>query len=199
MYTAIRWVGDFEKGERMSDQYNAYLRKHRNGVKAAYMFMAQHDMVPDGSDLRIRVYCHDLSKERSDEYLAYDAYFYGESLESMTTPDLDSWFDEAWLKHIHRNDHHWQYWILHKDDGGYYPLRMDQDAIYEMVCDWWSFSLNKKEPYAIFDWYMENQHNMELHKDTRKILEDILCVLKQCMDMMREEDWEDFYSIAGIE
>lgn len=45
-------------------------------------------------------------------------------------------FDRAWLKHIHRNPHHWQYWLLQQDDGRRILLLPPADVIDEMVCDW---------------------------------------------------------------
>lgn len=54
---------------------------------------------------------HDMSKNTPDEYTPYDNYFYGEQ-----TPAIIEAFNRAWLMHIHRNPHHWQYWVLINDE-----------------------------------------------------------------------------------
>lgn len=90
---------------------------------------------------------HDLSKFLPDEFIPYAKYFYGKKLEkncyncnrnigvqcSINYAGLGDGrqaitcsgfiakneyrFNIAWLKHIHRNPHHWQYWILLNDNG----------------------------------------------------------------------------------
>ncbi len=57
----------------------------------------------------LRLLLHDLSKFRPSEWRPYAETFYGHGGETMA-------FDAAWLKHQHRNDHHWQHWILRQDD-----------------------------------------------------------------------------------
>ena len=67
---------------------------------------------------------HDLSKFRLDEWLPYLRKFYGTwpkqtelnvyektYIWPRTQEDVDMDFDRAWLRHIHRNSHHWQYWL----------------------------------------------------------------------------------------
>lgn len=47
---------------------------------------------------------HDLSKLLPDEWLAYSDYFYGGK-------NNLSDFEYAWMRHINRNPHHWEYWV----------------------------------------------------------------------------------------
>ncbi|MCQ4833255.1 DUF5662 family protein, partial [Hungatella sp. SL.1.14] len=54
------------------------------------------------------VFAHDQSKKEPDEYGPYDIYFYGGNRSYGVVED----FRKAWLLHIHRNPHHWQYWVL---------------------------------------------------------------------------------------
>ena len=185
----------------MSYEYNQYLKKHRNGVQAAAIFMADHGMVPEELryEIRSRVTLHDQSKERSDEYLAYDAYFYDVGTEDKTLDEVKLGFDYAWLIHMHRNDHHWQHWVLHRDEGETLPLKMPEAAVYEMICDWWSFSLNEKAPEKIFSWYDENKDKMVLHADTRDLVDDILTTMYSEIHTMTDEDWDMFYKEAGVE
>jgi hypothetical protein len=97
-------------------------------------------------------------------------YFYGES------PKDTKSFDIAWLKHQKRNDHHWQWWILAEDSGNFKTMEMSIDATFEMVCDWWGASRaqGNGDWQGVFGWYEENQHKMELHPNTRDLVESIL-------------------------
>jgi len=60
---------------------------------------------------------HDLSKFLPSEWFPYVNYFNGEwRCKGDVPPDykapqeIKADFDLAWLKHQHRNPHHWQYW-----------------------------------------------------------------------------------------
>lgn len=90
----------------MSYEYDRYLQQHRNNVKRGFEWLLTNLPTvligqPDASWQII--FDHDSSKNNDDEYLAYDAYFYGNnrSYEVMES------FKKAWLIHIHRNPHHW--------------------------------------------------------------------------------------------
>ena len=80
-----------------------------------------------------RALVHDMSKFRPDEWGPYVQYFYGTSVEEQlalgaynepTAAELvkefqkmvEPAFNLAWLKHQHRNPHHWQYWVLREDN-----------------------------------------------------------------------------------
>lgn len=118
------------------------------------------------------VFAHDQSKTEPDEYGPYDIYFYGGNRSYAVVED----FRKAWLLHIHRNPHHWQYWILINDDPeeGEIVLEMPYCYILEMICDWWSFSWFKGNLLEIFSWYEEHKNYIKLHPNTRKLVEDIL-------------------------
>ena len=83
---------------------------------------------------------HDWSKFRPREFVSYSAYFYAtERKEQFTRREMHGIqvaFDVAWNAHIHSNDHHWQYWILHQDDGDMKYLRMTNNARKELLADW---------------------------------------------------------------
>ncbi len=74
---------------------------------------------------------HDLSKFLPDEWFPYANYFYANPFKPKRnetgyykpydTGDED--FDLAWLKHQKRNPHHWQYWVLPKDNEGEFVLQ----------------------------------------------------------------------------
>jgi hypothetical protein len=53
-------------------------------------------------------------------------------------------------------------------------LDMEYPYIIEMICDWWSFSWEKDDPFEIFKWYEDNKKKIKLSKATRKTVEEIL-------------------------
>lgn len=159
----------------MSYEYDRYLQQHRNNVKRGFEWLLTNLPTvltgqPDASWQII--FDHDSSKNNDDEYLAYDAYFYGNNRSYEVTEE----FKRAWLLHIHRNPHHWQYWVLNNDDPneGEVILDMPYNYIIEMICDWWSFSWQKGNLGEIFNWYDEHSDYIKLSPKTRKTVEDIL-------------------------
>ena len=125
---------------------------------------------------------HDMSKFCPTEWLPYAEYFYGEKptkSHGFHNPGLNLAFDIAWLKHIHRNPHHWQFWVLQQDDGETIPLEMPIKYVEEMVCDWrgagkaQGFGDNTKW------WYLKNKEKMILHHETRKYIEVLINKIKR--------------------
>jgi len=97
---------------------------------------------------------HDIGKLRWSEFWTYAQHFYGDGR------DLDG----AWLMHIHRNDHHWQHWILRHDGGGNVALPMTDGAVREMVADWIGMA---GDGCSALNWYAEHATEMQLHPTTR--------------------------------
>ena len=169
----------------MSKEYDLYLQEHKANVKKGYDWIKENlpDLIP--SDMRLILehqigFAHDASKTEPDEYGPYDAYFYGGNRSSQVVDD----FNMAWLKHIHRNPHHWQYFVLQCDepDEGEIVLDMPMNYLLEMICDWWAFSWAKENLYEIFDWYDKHKNYIELSKNTRKTVEDILYKICKKLD-----------------
>ena len=101
----------------MSKEYDLYLENHKANVRKGYEWI--RDNLPEcclttgTTDYEHQIcFSHDASKTESDEYDAYDAYFYGGNRSYAVVRK----YQVAWLKHIHRNPHHWQHWVLIKDD-----------------------------------------------------------------------------------
>lgn len=161
----------------MSAEYDKYLNEHRANVKKGYEWFKTHlpELLDGDYDRQIGI-GHDTSKNQKDEYDAYDAYFYGH----RKTPQVCSEFNVAWLKHIHRNPHHWQHWILINDDpeNGNLAIEIPTNYVVEMICDWWAFSWQKKDLNEIFKWYDQHKDYIEFHPKTRKLVEDILDKIK---------------------
>lgn len=161
----------------MSYEYDQYLNGHRENVAKGFRWMQTN--IPEvlwtenPIDLENQIcHDHDYSKFTIAEYEAYDNYFYGRNKSYAVVQE----FNKAWLHHIHRNPHHWQYWILHNDEPGegMVVLDMPYNYILEMICDWMSFSFKNDIPHEIFNWYDSHKGYMLLSDKTRKTVEDIL-------------------------
>ena len=160
----------------MSYAYDQYLAQHRANVSEAFYWI--RDNLPELIDDEFEYYehqicyAHDYSKNKPEEYAAYDAYFYGHNRSYAVVQD----FKTAWLRHIHQNPHHWQYWILFNDEPGEGCELMEIPYCYilEMICDWWSFSWGKDDLTEIFGWYDKRKDYMRINSKSRAIIEDIL-------------------------
>lgn len=129
---------------------------------------------------------HDISKFLPSEWLPYANYFYGPKGEEVRKARKeaggyykpyntgDEAFDFAWLLHQKRNDHHWQWWILPKDDGGFKTMPMKDKAIREMICDWRGAGRAQGYGDNTPPWYLANKNNMILHPHTRHQVEQKL-------------------------
>lgn len=132
---------------------------------------------------------HDLSKMRPSEFFPYCDYFYGGPWATATEAHrasqlcgvalktqhkVDEAFDKAWLKHQHRNPHHYQHWVLREDSGTQKILNMPYRYIKEMVADWMGAGRAITGKWDIEEWYEKNADKMELGSWTRAIVESIL-------------------------
>lgn len=169
----------------MSIEYDNYLAQHKSNVYRGYEWiksnipniLKSHYEYDYEHQLMIE---HDYSKFDKEEYDAYDAYFYGGNRSYHVVRD----FRRAWLRHIHHNPHHWQYWVLINDDPneGEILLDMEYNYIIEMICDWWAFSWAKDNLYEIFNWYDKHKDYMKLSEYTRRTVEYILKKIHEKLD-----------------
>ena len=167
----------------MSYGYDQYLTEHRENVAMGFRWLCHNlpALVTPREKYEWQICTnHDYSKNSPDEYLPYDAYFYGKSKSYEVVQN----FNRAWLHHIHHNPHHWQHWVLINDEPGEGEIILDMDYIYilEMICDWWAFSWKKGNLYEIFSWYDQHKAYMKLSPKTRKTVEDILDQIREKLD-----------------
>ena len=160
----------------MSYKYDIYLTDHKNNVAKAYYWLRGNlPEVVDGWDIEYQV-CntHDLSKSEPSEYIAYDEYFYGGNKSYEVVKN----FNYAWLKHIHHNPHHWQYWCLINDvdEPQVEALDMPFKYIVEMLCDWQSAGNHYGN--TAYDWYEKQKEKMILSENTRKTVEKYIGYFK---------------------
>lgn len=81
-------------------QYLKYVLRHK-----WFVFKAGREI---GVPLLILI-VHDWDKFLPDEWFAYARTFYKPNGEKQYVESVD--FAAAWMKHQHRNKHHWQYWL----------------------------------------------------------------------------------------
>lgn len=169
----------------MSAQYDLYLWLHKYNVQRGFEWIQQNlpELLVNGIEWQTE-FAHDASKNEPDEYDAYDAYYYGGNRSYQVVRD----YKVAWLLHIHRNPHHWQYWVLINDDPkeGEIILDMPYNYILEMVCDWWAFSWKTGNLSEIFKWYDLHKDYMKLSRKTRTTVEQILLKIKQKLEDINE-------------
>jgi hypothetical protein len=136
---------------------------------------------------------HDWSKFLPDEFFPYAEFFYGykptkeDRRRAKAVLGGEPWpsaehvkhcFDVAWLKHQHRNPHHWQHWILREDSGALKMLEMPMKYRLEMVCDWEGAGRAITGKIGgTREWYEKNATKMSLGFATRITVENKLGVV----------------------
>ncbi len=118
----------------------------------------------------LRGLLHDLSKFKPDEFIPYMQKFYLKNANSEE-------FRLAWVKHLHRNPHHWQYWVsIGKpsmvdpyDLDRLSPIEMPEEYRKEMLADWRAIA--KGGGTSVKEFYQRNKNKIVLHYETRLWLE----------------------------
>ena len=118
---------------------------------------------------------HDLSKARPSEWVPYANTFYKPDGSRRYLPHAD--FDSAWNQHQKANLHHWQYWVIIEDEGGSKPLPMPDKYVREMVADWIGAGRAINGSTDPTSWYEESKDKIQLHPDTRQLVEELLAKL----------------------
>jgi len=140
---------------------------------------------------------HDLSKFRPDEWRPYAEWFYGYNGGSWSEilrqyPDATSRIGLglsvyalvtralkareamllAFVKHLHRNPHHWQYWVL-SSSGENEVKVFEIPARYarEMLADWDGAGRAITGKWETPAWYARNRHGQVMHPSTRAFVD----------------------------
>ena len=185
----------------MSLAYDQYLAEHIGNVSKGLHWMLDNLALSQEEKSAIETammsFNHDESKYSTEEYDAYDQYFYGQNKSYAVVQA----FDYAWLHHIHQNPHHWQYWVLLEDDPEeglpYKTLPIPLPYIFEMIADWWSFSWKKGNLFEIFNWYAEHLEKQYINLNSRMILERILEKIWDVLLMQETVAGHDISEIEG--
>ena len=127
-------------------------------------------------------FIHDLSKLRPSEWKAYAEFFFwpgwkwAPGLETPIARRNPQALNRAWLHHVHRNPHHWDYWVLHTrwdqtGSGEIFPMPNKYRC--EMLADWRGATRARNGPNAR-EWYLAHRGKMRLHPETQQWLEQQL-------------------------
>ena len=185
----------------MSYAYDEYLAEHIGNVNKGLHWMLDNLGLSQEENTAIETamvsFNHDESKYSTEEYDAYDRYFYGGNRSYKVVQD----FNYAWLHHIHQNPHHWQYWVLMEDDPEaglpYKTLMIPLPYIFEMIADWWSFSWKSGNLFEIFNWYAEHRDKQYINLNSRMILERVLEKIWDVLIMQETVRGRDISEIEG--
>lgn len=152
-------------------EYLRYISKHKWYVMVECW---KHGLIWRG-------FIHDWSKFLPSEWFPYVEYFHGKSgvqhkeenrgKSYQCGSNLE--FDRAWLRHIHRNKHHWQHYILIQDEDEDKALPIPRKYLIEMLCDWKGAGRAQGKPDTIA-WYEKNKGKMIMADTSRQTLENIL-------------------------
>lgn len=169
----------------MSKEYDKMLETHSAAIRKAFYWIRKSlpELLIDipGVDYELNILLHDDTKTVPSEYKAFDEYYCGKH-----TKNTMQNYRMAYLEHVHRNQHHWQYWILINDDGTKVNMDMPYEYIIEMICNWWARSWEEGDPYLIFTWYEENKSKIKLSKRTKDTVEEILDKLEAKLNQIEE-------------
>lgn len=144
------------------------------------------------SGLYLHAFTHDLSKFKPSEFFPYAEHFYGEKDcrkcdkyskcdynqiglgHSVFAKECSDYkykdFENAWKSHYTRNKHHWNFWILQGT-----PIGIPNKYLKQMVADW--SAMSKKFGDTPQQFYINNYHKINLHRDSRYQLELMLGLL----------------------
>lgn len=113
-----------------------------------------------------RLLIHDWSKCLPSEWLPYANYFYRDGYKNLRHAEAE--FHRAWFKHVHRQPHHWQHWVMVNDIGVLMPLDMPDKYIREMVPDWAGAGRAITGKWDLLRWFNRMQSKMKFTYNTQK-------------------------------
>ena len=125
---------------------------------------------------------HDWSKFRLSEFIPYAKHFYsGNRIEKNERERVqgydksndidDDLFNRAWLLHLKRNKHHWQWWLLSEANRETKILSMYHKYRKEMLADWTGTGKAITGKNNNREWYNRNKDNILLSPRTRYWIE----------------------------
>lgn len=118
-----------------------------------------------------RLLLHDLSKFLPSEFFPY-ARYWAKNPKERTERDVQE-FEKAWALHCRRNKHHWQHWLMEPGQGDDRLIcsPMDDDSLFELVCDWRAAGLAYNGIDDSKEYYVREGYRMCFHPQTRYLLE----------------------------
>lgn len=137
---------------------------------------------------------HDLDKFLPRIFVPYGRFFYAlpgaDWLKAVLdkSPEAREEMTIAWLRHVQRNAHHWQYWVLVNgasvvavgrgdatlDVPPIQAVPMPRKYVREMLADWMgagrAYDGRYPESLEKWRWWQENKNQIVLHPESRQHL-----------------------------
>ena len=168
-----------EGGADYQEEYKEYIIAHKERVKQFADWLEEN--VPslfDDEAYKEAFYEvieeHDDSKFSEEEFEPYAKKWHGEGKNNKDY--YDPAYEEAWTHHWMNNEHHPDHW---------YGEDMPYVYILEMICDWGSFSIEKKDFNELIDFYYgkaKDDPEKNLSDGTKEIIEDILDKIQKVIE-----------------
>lgn len=166
-YNFLNIITDGQSG--YLEDYKKYIAAHQDRVsKTAAWFKENLPEIFNEVDIDCFndiIDEHDASKYSEEEFEPYAEKWFNNGGKSLA-------YNLAWEHHWGNNEHHPEYWL-----GEDMPLIY----ILEMLADWGSFSIDKKDFRELSDFYYTKARDDEdknLSDNTKKIIEEILAKIK---------------------
>ncbi len=125
---------------------------------------------------------HDLSKYSPYEFIAGAKYYQGNRSPNERERELFG-HSKSWMHHKGRNRHHFEYWNdVNPATKLYEPVKMPVVFLKEMFCDRVAASkIYQGDKYTNahpFEYFSRGNARLYMHKETAKMLEKLLEMLK---------------------
>ena len=161
---------------KQNQDYKAYVYKHIANVKKGFEYLIKKgnhvifDLNEEEIDtLRNQINEHDSSKYEDAEFYPYSNWFFGEKNDQTKAE-----FREAVKLHKSRHPHHPEYWT---DENGVQDMPFDR--VIEMIADWWTFGIEKKDYFEILSYYNNNKTKFNFSSKTQKNVDILLKFIKE--------------------
>lgn len=129
-----------------------------------------------------RGFWHDLSKLSPAEFFP-GARFYSDGSHSPTVEERrECGYSRAWMHHMGRNRHHFEYWVDYRPGEGLRPVEMPPVFFCEMVCD--RIAASKIYHGASYtdatalEYFLNQRTKYFIHPNTEAHLEYVLTLLR---------------------
>jgi len=131
---------------------------------------------------------HDWSKFRPSEWFAYANHFYGPDAIYYKEGLADHNFELAWLLHLNRSKHHWQFWLSVDRKKNITVREMPLKYADEMLCDWNGAARAKGQGGEYTEtWYKRVKDTLILGPSTRMYIEQKIFGRIISEDIQKEE------------
>ena len=126
----------------------------------------------------LRGLLHDLSKYGPEEFFEGVKYYEG-NYSPIRNCKIENGYSKAWIHHIGRNKHHYEYWFdFSIEHQKYMPIKIPINYVKEMICDRIAASkVYLKDKYtksSALEYFNRTSDGKEMHPETCTLLKSWL-------------------------